>query len=791
MWCVRFIAVTLLFLLPIGSAGAAASPAASDGASLGLAALSADGGSADALTLVADGVAFAAVVIADDADEQTRQAALKLARYVKAATGATLPVLRESELATNRADAGAQVFVHVGRTQGLRPEALQALEGLDEDGFVIHAADGRIDIVGPSPWGTEFGVDEFLERYVGVRWLFPGPLGEDVPSVPHLAVPQELVRDEPAFISRVFSGLRGSVQAEWARNNRMRGRIQFHHNLHRLFPPAQYGQTHPEFYPLRHGRRVIPTGETGWQPCFTAPGIVEEAVKNIVAYFDANPQATSYSLGVNDSGGHCEAEPDHPDYPGALNSIGRVNMSEIYYAWVNQVVEGVLEKHPDKYFGLLAYSHVYDPPTGVKLHPRVIPYITDDRMTWADPVLGERGRELTRKWSEAAPGGLGWYEYLYGSPYMVPRFHVHQMAENYRFARANGAVAMYAELYPNWGEGPKPWISAKLQWNPDQDVDALLEEWYVRAVGEEAAPYLAAYYAHWEDFWTRRVFASDWYTSWRDGSSRSNYLPFHRPEYLQLVTAEEMAESRRLLEAVVEKARTQAQKARAELLLQAFEYYEASVLSYPRDEAAEPPQSEAEALELLGRIVVSLRAAGERLALADAYERDPVLIHPLPPRRYPNLVWDGLSGSAYLALHEWIAASPDGPKVRRRIEEIAENDPSAAVRGGVLYAELYRLARELQAPRIESLAEFERLAAAFLEYPARRARLDTEFAAVIAANLENVPPEPPRTAMLYLKNWADANGYQEQAKAFLQEVQRVYSGRPYALFARALLNTYR
>src|SRR5690606_30662222 len=214
------------------------------------------------------------------------------------------------------------------------------------------------------------GVSAFLERYVGVRWLFPGPLGEDVPSTSHLVVPQELVREEPAFISRLFSGLRGSVQTEWARNNRMRGRIQFHHNLHRLFPPAQYGATHPEFYPLRQGQRFIPTGNTGWQPCFTAPGIVEEAVKNIVAYFDANPQATSYSLGVNDSGGHCEAEPGHPDYPGALNSIGRVNMSEIYYAWVNQVVEGVLEKHPDKYFGLLAYSHVYDPPAGVTLHPR-------------------------------------------------------------------------------------------------------------------------------------------------------------------------------------------------------------------------------------------------------------------------------------------------------------------------------------------------------------------------------------------------------------------------------------
>ena len=58
------------------------------------------------------------------------------------------------------------------------------------------------------------------------------------------------------------------------------------------------------------------------------------------------------------------------------------------------------------------------------------------------------------------------------------------MAEYYRFARASGVEKVhYAEAYPNWGEGPKLAISLKLQWNPDQDVDQLLREWYDRAVG--------------------------------------------------------------------------------------------------------------------------------------------------------------------------------------------------------------------------------------------------------------------------------------------------------------------
>jgi alpha-glucuronidase len=43
-------------------------------------------------------------------------------------------------------------------------------------------------------------------------------------------------------------------------------------------------------------------------------------------------------------------------------------------------------------------------------------------------------------------------------------------------------------LIPFWGEGPKPWIYNKLQWNPNQNVDALLDDWYRAAVGEQDAP---------------------------------------------------------------------------------------------------------------------------------------------------------------------------------------------------------------------------------------------------------------------------------------------------------------
>ena len=526
---------------------------------------------ATTIRLVENGVARAAIVVGGDSAAQLRPVAALLAGYVKRSCGVELPVVVEPALPPVR----LPVVVHLGLDAYAKTLRL-GVEKLDADGFVIRGVDGRnLVIAGPTPDGTEFGVCEFLERYVGVRWLLPGPDGDDVPQHRSLDVPLAEVRQEPAFFSRLFSGLPNDVQMTWARRNRMHSRVQFHHNLIRLFPPEEYTKTHPEFFPLRDGKRFLPADNSvhGWQPCFTAPGLVDEAVKNICRYFREHPEATSYSLGVNDSSGHCQCPACQALDAGGKNFLGFRDCSDRYYGWCNRVVEGVLKQYPDKVFGCLAYSEVGQAPARVKVHPRIVPFMTYDRMKWIDAQLRADGQQMTRRWHEVSPV-LGWYDYIYGSPYCLPRVWFHEMAEGYRFGHANGVRAMYAEAYPNWGEGPKLYVSLKLQWDPAQDVDALLRDWYVRAVGPEAAADLAAYYAHWENFWTRRIRTSRWF------SKTGQYLAFYNAGYLADVGQEEIAASRTLLERTLAKAQTGPQKARARLLLRAFEYYEASVYAY-------------------------------------------------------------------------------------------------------------------------------------------------------------------------------------------------------------------
>src|SRR5699024_1286393 len=97
-------------------------------------------------------------------------------------------------------------------------------------------------------------------------------------------------------------------------------------------------------------------------------------------------------LSVNDIGGYCEDDPSHPDYPDKLNSLGITHMSEIYFDWVNKVVEQVVEVYPDKWFGAYAYQNTMDPPS-FEVHPNVVPIITKDRLSWIDEDVQEDGHQ--------------------------------------------------------------------------------------------------------------------------------------------------------------------------------------------------------------------------------------------------------------------------------------------------------------------------------------------------------------------------------------------------------------
>ncbi|MCI5182598.1 MAG: DUF4838 domain-containing protein [Candidatus Electrothrix sp. AW1] len=570
--------------------------------------------SSNVLRIVNNGKPHAVIITAPTASEQVQNAAKTLQEYIWKASQAEILLTDKAEDTQDE-----QIRIWVGPSKyvaALTP----VLEKMDGDGLLISFPTAQdIVIIGPTDWGTEFGVYEFLERYVGVRWLFPGPAGEYVPSLAKIETPLSPVRQEPVFFSRSFYGFRGTEQALWARRNRMHDRVKFNHNLLHLFPPEQYTKTHPEFFPIQNGKRYLPKNNKvvgNWQPCFTASGIVDEAVKNIKAYFAEHPKEKWYSLGVNDGGfqssGHCECDRCQLLDSGKKNSLGRKDRSDRYFTWANAVVEKVLEKYPDKWFGCLAYSEIADPPSKVKVHPRIVPFLCYDRMKWVDPKIKKQRQDITASWSCQIPR-IGWFDYIYGTPYLVPRVYFHVMAQYYKYGAAHGVKAMFSAADPNWGEGAKMYIAFKLQWNPDQNVDQLLHEWYEYAVGKQAAPYLSAYYRLWEEFWTERVPEGEFFRP------PGQYLYFGWPKYLDQVSFEDIENSRVLLEIASENVQTEIERIRMKYLFKAFEFYEASALSYlSLKKGIRQPGKSIEYYQMLNK---------KRYDFVEQFKDDPVLKH--------------------------------------------------------------------------------------------------------------------------------------------------------------------
>ena len=149
-----------------------------------------------------------------------------LSQYIELATGAKIPILTEDKLAQYHKG----FAVHVGQTEFSLGQNILP-KGLDDGGFVIVSKGQSIIILGSSDYGTEFGVYDFLEQYVGVRWLMPGINGKDIPQINTIEIPELMRSDAPVFFSRQASGFRGEQQGEWTKFNRMHGRVNFHHNF--------------------------------------------------------------------------------------------------------------------------------------------------------------------------------------------------------------------------------------------------------------------------------------------------------------------------------------------------------------------------------------------------------------------------------------------------------------------------------------------------------------------------------------------------------------------------------
>src|SRR5690606_764613 len=170
----------------------------------------------------------------------------------------------------------------------------------DSDGYLIKRLDeSSVLISGITDIGTELGIYEYLEDVIGVAWLMPSELWTYLPDKIISFFPENIIYSVPFFGTRLLSPLdidkKSSKMGEWARKNKLRGRVEFHHNMNELFKNS----TNLNFIASYKGQWKLPDFSTShnWQPNFDADGIVEYSSNQIIKYFKRNSEKSSYSLG--------------------------------------------------------------------------------------------------------------------------------------------------------------------------------------------------------------------------------------------------------------------------------------------------------------------------------------------------------------------------------------------------------------------------------------------------------------------------------------------------------------
>lgn len=522
-----------------------------------------------------------------------------------------------------------------------------------------------------------------LEEYAGARYLFQGAGGEigigaHFPERESVVIPRETqVRDAAFRLSRASSqtdygshwpmrwpdGRSGPRNRtywwHWEARLGTKTRVPMGHTLPEVaFPVDAYAEaeTKPDesIFPILHGERVLPweggvRRQSHWQPRFSNPATVDEAVANILAHLRKHPQTVGFSLGVNDGGGHCETEQ------------GRE--VETYYRWVNAVAERVSAEFPDVRFGVAAYREV-EPAPDFPLHSNVVAYLCFDLHSTLDPEVRAGREQLIRDW--AAVARIGSYSYNSGDgSFTLPRLYFQEMQQMLRFFHEHGAEVGFSERsYNTATEGPKLYLYYKLLENPDLDLEATIMDWCEAAVGREAAPKLRAYYVFWEDFWRTKAVETSW---WRS-SKRNIYLslpPFGT--YMLALEPGDMAHCRSLMEDVMrlaERHGCERQQARAVFLMSIFEWYEGNAIAsggeFFQTDGTLPDGTTARAFL---QMIPAAEAAAERAAR---------LPHETPGWLAPRITADGQRSAvvgSLSAVTEWL----DDPEVVAELERLADH----------------------------------------------------------------------------------------------------------------------
>ncbi len=448
------------------------------------------------VTLVTEGKPAASIVVPATEGGSSRaltSAIRDLQTYIELTTGAKLAI-------TDELNAKPAIVLGAGAAKLAGVSA----QDLPLEGFIIKTASDRVFIAGKDPAGTAWGIYEFLERCVGVRFYWPeyrddkARAGTSIIKTENLVVNPLHLKDSPVFRKRIrwpSGGVRIGAAKMTDHDRHLRCGSTWPVQLIVHAPHGWskfYSKTRPEIFQLRKdGERTFS------MLCYGHPNTLKTYLEEIE--LQVKGEATdrgraiinekSITVSPADMGVSCRCEYCRKLWNESGGSYGTA--SKVMATFVANLGREVKKRWPDMTVIFLPYKNYTYAPEGISFPDNVEVQICGmpGLARHKDKVIDAAEQQNIDKWVRITGRKIQNWHYSCWPANRTKAAYVyaHTIQKHYQKNRDKTVGSFINGVQDHW---PRQHLSLyvwlKVLWNPDVNVDAIIDEYCTRMYGSAA-----------------------------------------------------------------------------------------------------------------------------------------------------------------------------------------------------------------------------------------------------------------------------------------------------------------
>ncbi|MBE6698551.1 MAG: DUF4838 domain-containing protein [Ruminococcaceae bacterium] len=420
-----------------------------------------DGIPLDALHIGGVDITSYTLVVQEGGAACVRNSANELVEYLEKATG-----FHMEEKASDHE-------IVIGVTDRDTDAVRAARDAVELDGYTMLMDGGRLYITGSCDRGTMYGVYDFLEEFVGVRFFAADTtviIEQESAQIP--ADYHKL--HNPAFDLRDTYWYDMRYKQDFANHSKDNSFYDSSTPVPDIGGGVGYAGRFVHTFSLLTGG----TSHTGnVQPCLTDEEVYQTVLSNVRAWLDENPEATIISVSQNDSDagvGGCQCENCK-----AINDAEGSEMGSLL-TFVNRIANDIKDDYPGVYVDTLAYRYTRKPPKNIRPAENVIIRLCSIECCFTHAlseacIYNTSFRKDIEAWSAICDNLYIW-DYTYNAETyftFFPNFDV--LCDNVKFYKEHNVKGVFLEGQQVSVSGEfaelRSYLLAKLLWDPDMTED--------------------------------------------------------------------------------------------------------------------------------------------------------------------------------------------------------------------------------------------------------------------------------------------------------------------------------